>query len=205
MDTRAFYRMVRERVNGLGIEESKRVTAVVLRALRDRLTRDEAEQVAAQLPGPLKEVWMARRSTRPPAPQDPPRRVPPARQARGGAPLRRRGAPPHRGGVCRAEDPALPGGSRRRHGAAPARSQDAVDGGVRHARSHTRSAPHGEEWVPCAGSRMRTSFPRWPESPARLPLVVANRIGPADARRVGCTLHAERCSDSAPESQGGRA
>ena len=57
MDTRAFYRMVRERVNGLGIEESKRVTAVVLRALRDRLTRDEAEQVA-QLPGPLKELWM---------------------------------------------------------------------------------------------------------------------------------------------------
>ena len=57
MDTRAFYRMVRERVNGLGIEESKQVTAVVLRALRDRLTLDEAEQVAAQLPGPLKEVW----------------------------------------------------------------------------------------------------------------------------------------------------
>jgi uncharacterized protein (DUF2267 family) len=57
MDTRAFYRMVRERVNGLGIEESRRVTAVVLRALRDRLTREEAEQVAAQLPAPLKEVW----------------------------------------------------------------------------------------------------------------------------------------------------
>ena len=57
MDTRAFYPMVRERVNGLGIEESKRVTAVVFRALRDRLTRDEAEQVA-QLPGPLKELWM---------------------------------------------------------------------------------------------------------------------------------------------------
>jgi uncharacterized protein (DUF2267 family) len=57
MDTRAFYRLVRERVNGLGIEESKRVTAVVLHALRDRLTRDEAEQVAAQLPRPLKEVW----------------------------------------------------------------------------------------------------------------------------------------------------
>ena len=58
MDTRAFYRLVRERVNGLGIEESKQVTAVVLRALRDRLTRDEAEQVAAQLPRPLKEVWV---------------------------------------------------------------------------------------------------------------------------------------------------
>jgi uncharacterized protein (DUF2267 family) len=57
MDARAFYRLVRERVNGLGIEESKRVTAVVLRALRDRLTREEAEQVAAQLPRPLKEIW----------------------------------------------------------------------------------------------------------------------------------------------------
>jgi uncharacterized protein (DUF2267 family) len=49
--------MVRERVDGLGMEESKRVTAMVLRALRARLTRDEAEQVAAQLPRPLKEVW----------------------------------------------------------------------------------------------------------------------------------------------------
>jgi uncharacterized protein (DUF2267 family) len=49
--------MVRDRVDGLGIEESKRVTGVVLRALRDRLTRDEAEQVAAQLSRPLKEVW----------------------------------------------------------------------------------------------------------------------------------------------------
>jgi uncharacterized protein (DUF2267 family) len=57
MDTLAFYRMVRERVDGLGIEESKRVTGVVLRALRDRLTWEEAEQVAAQLPQPLKEVW----------------------------------------------------------------------------------------------------------------------------------------------------
>jgi uncharacterized protein (DUF2267 family) len=57
MDTRAFYRLVRDRVDGLGIEESKQATAVVLRALRDRLTRAEAEQVAAQLPRPLKEVW----------------------------------------------------------------------------------------------------------------------------------------------------
>ena len=57
MNTRAFYRLVRERVDRLGIEESKRVTAIVLWALRDRLTRDEAEQVAAQLPKPLKEIW----------------------------------------------------------------------------------------------------------------------------------------------------
>jgi uncharacterized protein (DUF2267 family) len=57
MDTQTFYRMVRERMPGLGMEEAKQATAVVLRALRDRLTRDEAEQVAAQLPWPLKEVW----------------------------------------------------------------------------------------------------------------------------------------------------
>jgi uncharacterized protein (DUF2267 family) len=59
MDTQAFYRHVRERVDGLGLEETKQATAVVLRALRDRLTREEAEQVAAQLPGPLKEIWAA--------------------------------------------------------------------------------------------------------------------------------------------------
>ena len=57
MNTATFHRMVREQMGGLGIEESKRATAVVLRALRDRLTRDEAEQVAAQLPLALKEVW----------------------------------------------------------------------------------------------------------------------------------------------------
>ncbi len=58
METRAFYRMVRERMQGLGLEASKQGTAVVLRALRDRLTRDEADQVAAQLPRPLKEAWV---------------------------------------------------------------------------------------------------------------------------------------------------
>jgi uncharacterized protein (DUF2267 family) len=59
MDTHAFYRHVRERVDGLGLEEARQATAVVLRTLRDRLTREEAEQVAAQLPTPLKEVWTA--------------------------------------------------------------------------------------------------------------------------------------------------
>jgi uncharacterized protein (DUF2267 family) len=58
MNTQAFYRHVREHVDGLGMEEAKQATAVVLRALRDRLTREEAEQVAAQLPAPLKEVWV---------------------------------------------------------------------------------------------------------------------------------------------------
>jgi uncharacterized protein (DUF2267 family) len=35
----------------------KRVSAAVLRALRDRLTMDEADQVFAQLPRELKAVW----------------------------------------------------------------------------------------------------------------------------------------------------
>ena len=59
MNTQTFHRLVRERVSGLGMEEAKRATAVVLRALRDRLTPDEADHVAAQLPGPLKHVWAA--------------------------------------------------------------------------------------------------------------------------------------------------
>jgi uncharacterized protein (DUF2267 family) len=59
MDTQAFYRLIREHGEGLGIEETKRATAVVFRALRDRLTREEAEHVAAQLPAALKEVWTA--------------------------------------------------------------------------------------------------------------------------------------------------
>jgi uncharacterized protein (DUF2267 family) len=59
MDTQVFYRMVRERSGQPGLEETKQGTAVVLRALRDRLTREEAGQVAAQLPGPLKDVWLA--------------------------------------------------------------------------------------------------------------------------------------------------
>jgi uncharacterized protein (DUF2267 family) len=58
MNAQAFYQEVRERVEGLGIQEAKQATAVVLHALRDRLTRDEAEQVAAQLPRPIKEVWV---------------------------------------------------------------------------------------------------------------------------------------------------
>ncbi len=57
MDTQAFYRLIREHGEGVGVEKAKQVTAVVFRALRDRLTRDEAEHVAAQLPAPLKEVW----------------------------------------------------------------------------------------------------------------------------------------------------
>ena len=39
------------------LEESRRATAAVLQALRDRLTPDEARQAAAQLPRELKELW----------------------------------------------------------------------------------------------------------------------------------------------------
>src|SRR5678810_801134 len=38
-------------------EESRRATAAVLHALRDRLTPDEAAQAAAQLPRELKALW----------------------------------------------------------------------------------------------------------------------------------------------------
>ena len=57
MDPQIFYGMVRERLGQCDREEAKRGTAAVLHALRDRLTPDEADQVAAQLPGPLKAVW----------------------------------------------------------------------------------------------------------------------------------------------------
>lgn len=39
------------------LEESRRATAAVLHALRDRLTPDEAAQAAAQLPRELKALW----------------------------------------------------------------------------------------------------------------------------------------------------
>lgn len=57
MDTQTFYRTVRERLGQCEREEAKRGTAAVFRALRDRLMPDEADQVAAQLPSPLKAVW----------------------------------------------------------------------------------------------------------------------------------------------------
>lgn len=59
MDAQAFYRIVRERIGGADREHTRRGTAAVLQALRDRLTPEEADQVAAQLPGPLKAVWAA--------------------------------------------------------------------------------------------------------------------------------------------------
>lgn len=57
METQAFYRTVRERMGQCDREEAKRGTAAVFHALRDRLTPQEADQVVAQLPRPLKAVW----------------------------------------------------------------------------------------------------------------------------------------------------
>jgi uncharacterized protein (DUF2267 family) len=39
------------------VAEARQVTGAVLRALRDRLTPEEAEQASAQLPTELKELW----------------------------------------------------------------------------------------------------------------------------------------------------
>jgi uncharacterized protein (DUF2267 family) len=43
------------------LEDSRQATAVVLRALRDRLTSEEAAQAAAQLPQELKRLWASGR------------------------------------------------------------------------------------------------------------------------------------------------
>lgn len=39
------------------LDDAQRMTGVVFQALRDRLTPEEADQAAAQLPRPLKLVW----------------------------------------------------------------------------------------------------------------------------------------------------
>jgi uncharacterized protein (DUF2267 family) len=57
MTTLTFYRKVIEETGQASREAAKRATAAVLHALRDRLTPEEATQVAAQLPGELKAVW----------------------------------------------------------------------------------------------------------------------------------------------------
>ena len=57
MKTETFYRRVMIETGRANLEDSKRATAVVFRTLRDRLTSDEAEQAAAQLPGELKRLW----------------------------------------------------------------------------------------------------------------------------------------------------
>ncbi len=57
MTPRAFYRAVMEDAAETRLETAKRAAAAVLQALRDRLTPEEADQVAAQLPAELKTVW----------------------------------------------------------------------------------------------------------------------------------------------------
>ena len=57
MTAAAFYRTVLEAAAALRRGEAQRATAAVFHALRDRLTPEEATQVAAQLPRPLKDVW----------------------------------------------------------------------------------------------------------------------------------------------------
>jgi uncharacterized protein (DUF2267 family) len=57
MTTQTFYRTVTKTSHQENRTVVKRATAAVLHALRDRLTMDEANQVFAQLPAELKEVW----------------------------------------------------------------------------------------------------------------------------------------------------
>jgi len=57
MTTRTFYRSVIRTSHQDSRQLVKRATAAVLHALRDRLTTDEPDQVFAQLPAELKDVW----------------------------------------------------------------------------------------------------------------------------------------------------
>ncbi|MBI1845773.1 MAG: DUF2267 domain-containing protein [Candidatus Rokubacteria bacterium] len=57
MTTRTFYRTVTRTGHAQDRATVKRATAAVLHALRDRLTMDEADQLFAQLPRELREVW----------------------------------------------------------------------------------------------------------------------------------------------------
>ena len=57
MTTQTFYRTVMDTSGDRNREAAKRATAAVFHALRDRLTPEEADQVKAQLPAELKNVW----------------------------------------------------------------------------------------------------------------------------------------------------
>ncbi|HEV8641962.1 MAG TPA: DUF2267 domain-containing protein [Methylomirabilota bacterium] len=59
MNTLTFYQTVMDASSDRRRAEAKRATAAVFHALRDRLTREEAAQLAAQLPRELKEIWRA--------------------------------------------------------------------------------------------------------------------------------------------------
>ncbi len=59
MTAQDFYRRIIEKTGRVKPETVERAVAAVFHTLRDRLTREEAEQVVAQLPGELKDVWRA--------------------------------------------------------------------------------------------------------------------------------------------------
>lgn len=59
MAAQSFRRRIVERTGRVRPEIVDRAAAAVLHTLRDRLTPEEAEQVAAQLPAELKAVWRA--------------------------------------------------------------------------------------------------------------------------------------------------
>lgn len=59
MTPAAFYRIITMATDGLDGDGAKRATAAVFHALRDRLTVEEARQLAAQLPTPLRGIWHA--------------------------------------------------------------------------------------------------------------------------------------------------
>jgi len=59
MSTLSFYRRISDETGQTDREAVKRGTAAVLQALRDRLTPEEAEQAAAQLPRELRQAWSA--------------------------------------------------------------------------------------------------------------------------------------------------
>jgi uncharacterized protein (DUF2267 family) len=71
MSTAKFYRVVMATSGEESRETAKRMTGAVLRALRDRLTPEEADQAAAQLPRELQEIWAeGERSDRSPIKMD---------------------------------------------------------------------------------------------------------------------------------------
>ena len=59
MTAQVFYRTVMRTSGDHRRERAKRATAAVFHALRDRLTMEESQQVVAQLPAPLKDIWRA--------------------------------------------------------------------------------------------------------------------------------------------------
>src|SRR4030095_13933608 len=57
MKARQLYSRVSVEADIDSLEEARAATAAALRALRDRLTREEARHAAAQLPRELKRLW----------------------------------------------------------------------------------------------------------------------------------------------------